>query len=92
MLQIIDTLGQVALVIYVVTFYWVVRSVRNHHLQEVKDAVTNPLLPSLNLKFIPWAYKSYINIKGSAVLPTISITSFFIALVAMLISVFQIGQ
>ena len=88
----IDTVGQIALVIYVVTFYWIVRSVRKHHLQEVKDAVTNPFLPNLNLKFIPWAYKNYINIKGSAVLPAISIASFFVAFVAMLISVFQIGQ
>jgi len=92
MLHAIDTIGQIALVIYVITFYWIVRSVKKHHLQEVKYAVTNPFLPNLNLKFIPWAYKSYIDIKGSAVLPAISITSFFIALAAMLISAFQIGQ
>lgn len=88
----IDTVGQIALLIYIVTFYWIVRSVRKHHRLEVKDAVTNPFLPNLNLKFIPWVYKNYINVRGSAVLPAISITSFFVALVVMLISVFQIGQ
>ncbi len=91
-LKIVDLLGQIGLVIYALTFYWIVRSVRRHYLQEVRNAVKNPLWPNLDLKFVPWVYKTYIQVTGSRLLPAISVTTFFIALTAMLVSILGIGQ
>lgn len=87
--EIIDISGQVAGVVYVITFYWIVRTVRKENLQEVKGAVKNPFWPNLDLAFIPWVYKTYIEITQSALVPMISIACVLIALIAAFISFFN---
>ncbi len=91
-LKAIDIAGQLGLIVFATTFYWIVRTVRKEDPQSVKDAVKNPILPNLDLAFIPWVYRTYINMGRSILVPVVSLASALISLIAILISIFGIGQ
>lgn len=78
-MDLLDIIGQVSILIYVISFYYIVRKVRMHN-SIVNDAVRNILLPNIDLSFIPWVYKEYIVITKSKILVTVSIVSGLISL------------
>jgi len=82
-MDILDVIGQISILIYVITFYIIVRKVRSHN-DLVKDAVSNIMLPNIDLRFIPFVYNEYIAITKSKILVIISITSGLISFIITL--------
>jgi len=87
-MEILDVIGQTSILIFVITFYFIVRKVRSHN-NLVRNAVTNFFLPNIDLRFIPWVYGEYVNITKSKLLVSVSIIS---GLVSLIIALFVLAS
>ncbi len=79
----IDIIGQISLVVFAISTFIIVRTVRRGDFDTVNSIVTNPVIPNFDLAFYPWLLKTYSQIKQSKVLVYINL----ISLIGCLLSV-----
>jgi hypothetical protein len=75
--QIVEGILYVCVVVFPVTTYLLIRTVKQENLKLIEDAVTNPMLPNLDLKFFPSLQREYTRITGNRLLAIINKLSFY---------------
>ncbi len=87
MISPIENISSIALVIYGSTLYWMIRTVRKHELEFVKNAITNPLWPRTDLKFFVVVYRKYFELTKSKTLIAINLLALAIVLFGLLYTI-----
>ena len=66
------------------------RTVRKHELEFVKNALTNPFWPRTDLRFFVVVYKRYFELTKSKTVITVNLVSLIVALFGFLYIIFDI--
>lgn len=78
-----ENITSICVVIFGITLFWMIRTVRKRDFEMVKNALTNPLWPRTNLRFFVQVYKKYVTITRSRILVIINLVSLFFVLVGL---------
>ena len=84
MISPVENISSIACIIFGSTLFWIIRKVRKHEIEFVKNALTNPLWPRTDLKFIVVVYKKYFELTKSKTLISINLVSLLIVLFGLI--------
>ncbi len=75
MISPVANIASISCVIFGLTLYWMIRKVRKHEFEFVKESLTNPFWPRTDLKFFVAIYFKYYALTKSKVLISINLIS-----------------